>query len=52
MELMARSKMKMRTRIASAVFAVAWAAFGAAVYEHGIFDSVSLDGEWEMAYQP
>ena len=24
----------------------------AAVLEHGICDSVSLDGEWEMAYQP
>ena len=24
----------------------------AAVYDHGVFDSVSLDGEWEMAYRP
>ena len=22
------------------------------VYEHGIYDAVPLDGEWEMAYQP
>ena len=25
---------------------------GAAVFEHADYDSVSLDGEWEMAYQP
>ena len=24
----------------------------AAAFEHAICDSVSLDGEWEMAYQP
>ena len=25
---------------------------GEAVWEHALYDSVSLDGEWEMAYQP
>ena len=25
---------------------------GAELFEHGIFDSISLDGEWEMAYRP
>ena len=25
---------------------------GGAVYEHGVYDSLSLDGEWEMAYRP
>ncbi len=51
---MVESKMRMRKRIASAVLVMAcsYAAFGAAVYEHGIYDAVSLDGEWEMAYQP
>ena len=25
---------------------------GEAAWEHALYDSVSLDGEWEMAYQP
>ena len=25
---------------------------GGTVHEHGIYDSISLDGEWEMAYRP
>ena len=28
------------------------ATMGAQVFEHGIYSAVSLDGEWEMAYQP
>ena len=31
---------------------VAWAAFGGAVFEHCVYDAVSLNGEWEMAYRP
>jgi len=31
---------------------VAWTVFGAAVFEHCIYDAVSLNGEWEMAYSP
>ena len=27
-------------------------AMGAQLFEHGIYSAVSLDGEWEMAYQP
>ena len=30
----------------------AWAAFGGAVFEHCVYDAVSLDGDWEMAYRP
>ena len=36
--------------VAVSVFAVG--TVSAAVFEHAICDSVSLDGEWEMAYQP
>ena len=32
--------------------AVVRAAFCAAVFEHCVYDAVSLDGEWEMAYRP
>ena len=32
--------------------AVAWTAFGGAVFEHCVYDAVSLNGEWEMAYRP
>jgi len=32
--------------------AVAWAAFGGAVFEHCVYDAVSLNGEWEMVYKP
>ena len=30
----------------------AWALFGAPLHEHVLYESVSLDGTWEMAYQP
>ena len=42
----------MKKNILSVVFAVALAAAGQAAWEHALFESVSLDGEWEMAYQP
>jgi hypothetical protein len=29
-----------------------WALLGATLHEHALYDSVSLDGTWEMAYQP
>ena len=29
-----------------------WAAFGGIVFEHCVYDAVSLDGGWEMAYRP
>ena len=32
--------------------AAVWAAFGGAVFEHCVYDAVSLNGEWEMAYKP
>ena len=32
--------------------AASWAAFGGAVFEHCVYDAVSLNGEWEMAYRP
>ena len=31
--------------------ALAAAVFGG-VYEHGLYEAVPLNGEWEMAYQP
>ena len=37
----------------SALMALAWAATAvAAAYEHCLYEAVSLDGTWEMAYQP
>ncbi len=42
----------MRSSVVALVAACSLAAFGAKVFEHGIYDAVSLDGEWEMAYQP
>ena len=48
-----KGKMQTHTRIASViVMACSLAALGGAVCEHGIYSAVSLDGEWEMAYQP
>ncbi|MDE3276735.1 MAG: hypothetical protein PUJ80_12050 [Verrucomicrobiota bacterium] len=34
------------------IVALSPSALAASVYEHGIFESVSLNGEWEMAYRP
>lgn len=42
--------MKHMMVLAMASFAAA--AIGAPVFEHEIYSAVSLDGEWEMAYQP
>ena len=42
----------MRSNVVALAAACSLAAFGAKVFEHGIYDAVSLDGEWEMAYQP
>ena len=35
-----------------AMVSFAAAVMGAQMFEHGIYSSVPLDGEWEMAYQP
>ena len=37
---------------AAFVAVLAFAALAGDAYEHGIYDAVPLDGEWEMAYQP
>ena len=42
---------KMRKLCMSAMLTLA-ATLGAAVHEHGIYEAVPLDGEWEMAYMP
>ena len=34
------------------IVALSPSAWAASVYEHGVFESVSLNGEWEMAYRP
>ena len=41
-----------RSFVAIACCLLASALCGAPLYEHGIYDAVSLDGEWEMAYRP
>ena len=43
----------MKNILAVALFCVLASVFcRGAVYEHALYDSVSLDGTWEMAYQP
>ena len=42
----------MKRMMLLALLSFAAAAMGAQVFEHGIYSAVSLDGEWEMAYQP
>ena len=42
----------MKRMMVLALASFAAAAMGAQVFEHGIYSAVSLDGEWEMAYQP
>ena len=37
--------------LAAAMFAATCAFAGGAAYEHCIYDSMSLDGAWEMAYR-
>ena len=42
----------MKRMMLLALLSFAAAVIGAQVFEHGIYSAVSLDGEWEMAYQP
>ena len=42
----------MKRMMVLALASFAAATMGAQVFKHGIYSAVSLDGEWEMAYQP